>query len=63
MCEKAVEKEPCQLGDFPDHLKTQEMCYRAVEDEAETLEYVPYHFKTEDMCKEAQGIIRPAVCL
>ena len=49
---KAVEKNPYQLGDFPDHLKTQEMCERAAEDEPKTLEYVPDHFKAEEMCKE-----------
>ena len=43
MCEKAVEKDTYQLGDFPDCLKTQEMCGKAVEDEPEALEYVPGH--------------------
>ena len=32
MYEKAVEKSPYQLGDFPDRFKTQEMCIKAVED-------------------------------
>ena len=53
MCEKAVEKDPYQLGDFPDCLKTQEMCGKAVEDEPEILEYVPDHLKTKEICKEA----------
>ena len=37
-CEKAIEKNPYQLGDFPDHFRTQEMCIKAFEDEPETLE-------------------------
>ena len=41
MCNKAVEGDPWQLGDFPNHLKTEEMCEKAVEDQPETLQYVP----------------------
>ena len=33
ICEKAVEKSPYQLVDFPDCFKTQEMCIKAAEDE------------------------------
>ena len=40
MCNKAVEGDPWQLGDFPNHLKTEEMCEKAVEDQPETLQYV-----------------------
>ena len=46
ICNKAIEEDPWQLSDFPDHLKIQGMCERAAEDESETLEYVPNHFKT-----------------
>ena len=31
MCNKAVEKDPCLLGEVPDHFKPQEMCNKAVE--------------------------------
>ena len=41
MCEKAVEKDPYQLGDFPDRFKKQEMCNEAVRREPGALEYVP----------------------
>ena len=47
MCGKAAEKDPYQLGDFPDSFKTKRMCEKAVEDEPEALEYVPEYFKTE----------------
>ena len=53
MCEKAVEKSPYQLGDFPDRFETQEMCIKAVEDEPDVIEYVTDHFKTEEMCEKA----------
>ena len=37
MCEKSVEKNPYQLGDFSDHFTTKEMCEKAAEDEPEAL--------------------------
>ena len=40
MCNKVVEEDSYQLGDFPDHLKTRDMCEKAVVDKAEPLGYV-----------------------
>ena len=53
MCNKAVEENPYQLGDFPDHLKNTKISIKAFDDEPEALKYVPDHHKTEKMCKEA----------
>ena len=55
MCEKTVEKSPCQLVDFSGRFKTKKMCQKAVEDESEALEleYVPNRFKTEVISEKA----------
>ena len=48
MYEKVVEKDPYQLGDFLDHLKTQEMCDKAVRDYLFSLQFVPDWFVTRE---------------
>ena len=53
MCEKAVEKDPWQLGNFPDHFKTQRMYEKVVKDEPDTLRFVPDHLKTPGACEKA----------
>ena len=53
MCEKAVEKNPWELDDVPDHFKAQEMCNEAVRQEPWLLKFVPDRFKTQEMCNKA----------
>ena len=48
MCEKVVEKDPYQLGDFHDHLKTQEIGDKAVRDYLFSLQFVPDWFVTRE---------------
>ena len=43
---KAVEVDPWQLDDAPDHLETQEMCDEAVKDYPFSLQLVPDWFLT-----------------
>ena len=47
MCIKAVEVDPWQLKDVPDHLKTQEICDNAVKDYLFSLRLVPNWLVTQ----------------
>ena len=40
MCIKAVEADPLNLGNVPDHFKTQEMCDATVREDPSSLMYV-----------------------
>ena len=53
MCNEAVQKGACTLGDVPDHSKTKDMGKRVVEENPQVLEYVPDQFKPQRMCDEA----------
>ena len=51
MCIKAVEVDPWQLDDVPNHLKTQRMCDKTVEEEPSCLQFVPDSFVTQGQVK------------
>ena len=51
MCIKALEVDPWQLHDVPDHFKTREMCERAVRDDSFSLQFVPDWFVTQQQVK------------
>ena len=50
---KEVRKNPLELGNAPDILKTQEMCKEAVEADPYTLCYVSDHLRTAGMYEKA----------
>ena len=47
MCNASVEVDQWQLGDVPDHLKTQEIHNKAVKDQLFSLRFVPGWFVTQ----------------
>ena len=50
---EAVDKNPCNLEDVPDHLKSSEMCIKVVEKVPNCFKYVPDHLKSLEMCIKA----------
>ena len=48
MCIKAVEVDPWQLKDVPDHYKTQEMCDKSMRDYLFSLQQVADWFVTQE---------------
>ena len=50
---EAVDKNPWNLEDVPDHFKSEEMCNKAIEKAPRCLKYVPDHLKSSEMCIKA----------
>ena len=63
MCNKAVEKDPCLLGEVPDHFKPQEMCNKAVEKDPCSLKYVPDCFQLDMQALEGCRCEKAAVMI
>ena len=51
MCIKAVEVDPWQLYDVPDHFKSQKMCDAIVSEDPYSLQYIPHWFVTQEQVK------------
>ena len=51
MCIKADEIDPWQLGDVPNHFKTQDMCDDAVWGDPFSLQFVPDWFLAQEQVK------------
>ena len=53
MCNKAVEEDSYQLGDFPNHLKTQDMRKKVFKLDPRMLRHASDRLKTQGMCDKA----------